>query len=138
MAADKIDDKATTAAAGDQQQQQPPKDTKTTALGEDDEFEDFPVDGASTNSCRSLLSRTSEQRGPKKLTKRLADWPEDQTEAAQGSGQTKHLWEESWDDDDTTDDFSTQLKCVDSCFLATCRPDDDDGALAIKVEANCA
>ncbi|KAK2590848.1 26S proteasome complex subunit [Conoideocrella luteorostrata] len=54
---------------------------KTTALGEDDEFEDFPVD----------------------------DWPEEQTEAAQNS-ETKHLWEESWDDDDTTDDFSAQLK----------------------------
>jgi hypothetical protein len=40
-----------------------------------------------------------------------ADWPEDQTEAAQGrDGEAKHLWEESWDDDDTTDDFSTQLK----------------------------
>ncbi|OAA73037.1 DSS1/SEM1 family protein [Akanthomyces lecanii RCEF 1005] len=82
MAADKIDDKTTTTAAAGDQQQQPPKETKATALGEDDEFEDFPVD----------------------------DWPEDQTEAAQGSGQTKHLWEESWDDDDTTDDFSTQLK----------------------------
>ncbi|KAG6041442.1 26S proteasome complex subunit [Claviceps citrina] len=65
--------------------EQPSEDKKpeqtTTALGEDDEFEDFPVD----------------------------DWPEEQTEAAQ-SGETKHLWEESWDDDDTTDDFSTQLK----------------------------
>ncbi|OAA53321.1 DSS1/SEM1 family protein [Cordyceps fumosorosea ARSEF 2679] len=81
MATEKTDDKPTATAATEQ----PPKDTKATALGEDDEFEDFPVD----------------------------DWPEDQTEAAQGSnGQTKHLWEESWDDDDTTDDFSTQLKCV--------------------------
>ncbi|KAM3504619.1 hypothetical protein MY11210_008290 [Beauveria gryllotalpidicola] len=79
MTADKTDDKTTNAAG---EQQQPPKETKAAALGEDDEFEDFPVD----------------------------DWPEDQTEAAQGSGQTKHLWEESWDDDDTTDDFSTQLK----------------------------
>ncbi|ATY65871.1 DSS1 SEM1 family [Cordyceps militaris] len=78
MTAEKTDDKPTT-AAGDQQ---PPKETKAAALGEDDEFEDFPVD----------------------------DWPEDQTEAAQSSGQTKHLWEESWDDDDTTDDFSAQLK----------------------------
>ncbi|KAK3181901.1 26S proteasome complex subunit [Lecanicillium sp. MT-2017a] len=58
------------------------KETKAAALGEDDEFEDFPVD----------------------------DWPEDQTEAAQGNSETKHLWEESWDDDDTTDDFSQQLK----------------------------
>ncbi|KAJ3541001.1 hypothetical protein NM208_g4808 [Fusarium decemcellulare] len=55
---------------------------KPAALGEDDEFEDFPVD----------------------------DWPEDQTEAAKTGGETKHLWEESWDDDDTSDDFSTQLK----------------------------
>ncbi|KAI9899802.1 hypothetical protein N3K66_006263 [Trichothecium roseum] len=55
------------------------------ALGEDDEFEDFPSE----------------------------DWPEEQTEAAQkgSSGDaTKHLWEESWDDDDTNDDFSQQLK----------------------------
>ncbi|OAR01940.1 hypothetical protein LLEC1_05888 [Akanthomyces lecanii] len=81
MATDKIEDK-TAAAATVTGEQQPPKEIKSTALGEDDEFEDFPVD----------------------------DWPEDQTEAAQGSGQTKHLWEESWDDDDTTDDFSTQLK----------------------------
>ncbi|KEY72363.1 hypothetical protein S40285_09166 [Stachybotrys chlorohalonatus IBT 40285] len=64
-------------------EQKPEEKEKTAvALGEDDEFEDFPVD----------------------------DWPEDQTEAAQGSGETKHLWEESWDDDDTSDDFSQQLK----------------------------
>ena len=46
-----------------------------------------------------------------------ADWPEEQTEAAQkgSSGDaTKHLWEESWDDDDTNDDFSQQLKYVSS------------------------
>jgi hypothetical protein len=41
------------------------------------------------------------------------DWPVEQTEAAQGGEDaSKHLWEESWDDDDTNDDFSTQLKCV--------------------------
>ncbi len=42
----------------------------------------------------------------------LADWAEEETEAAGGSGTTQHLWEESWDDDDTSDDFSAQLKCV--------------------------
>jgi 26 proteasome complex subunit DSS1 len=77
---------AETKAAPADQQQPPSLDkpaTTAAALGEDDEFEDFPVE----------------------------DWPEDQTEAAQGrSGEAKHLWEESWDDDDTTDDFSTQLK----------------------------
>lgn len=47
-----------------------------------------------------------------KLTHRT-DWPEDQTEAAaqqQEGGESKHLWDESWDDDDTSDDFSQQLK----------------------------
>ncbi|KAL2203853.1 hypothetical protein CC79DRAFT_1400114 [Sarocladium strictum] len=64
--------------------EQKPAEKAPAALGEDDEFEDFPVDSL--------------------------DWPDEQTEAAQRSGDTKHLWEESWDDDDTTDDFSTQLK----------------------------
>ncbi|KAH7039695.1 DSS1/SEM1 family-domain-containing protein [Microdochium trichocladiopsis] len=62
---------------------------KTNApLEEDDEFEDFPVE----------------------------DWPAEETEAAatatgDAAGTTTgHLWEESWDDDDTTDDFSAQLR----------------------------
>jgi hypothetical protein len=38
------------------------------------------------------------------------DWDEEEAEGAGQSGTTKHLWEESWDDDDTTDDFSTQLR----------------------------
>lgn len=42
----------------------------------------------------------------------MLDWEQEETEAAGGSGTTKHLWEESWDDDDTSDDFSAQLKCV--------------------------
>jgi hypothetical protein len=40
------------------------------------------------------------------------DWEAEETEAAGGSGTTQHLWEESWDDDDTSDDFSAQLKYV--------------------------
>ncbi|PNS19766.1 hypothetical protein CAC42_7733 [Sphaceloma murrayae] len=69
--------------------------TNPTQLEEDDEFEDFPVE----------------------------DWPADQelgaqTASAQGVAQsgpggqpaTTHLWEESWDDDDTSDDFASQLK----------------------------
>ncbi|KAK8196602.1 26S proteasome complex subunit [Zalaria obscura] len=50
-------------------------------LEEDDEFEDFPVE----------------------------DWPEEEELGASGAAKT-HLWEESWDDDDTSDDFSAQLK----------------------------
>jgi hypothetical protein len=45
------------------------------------------------------------------------DWPDNETEAAaqaaSGGESSKHLWEESWDDDDTSDDFSAQLKYVD-------------------------
>lgn len=35
-------------------------------------------------------------------------------EDAEGSGErgNTHLWEESWDDDDTSEDFSKQLKSV--------------------------
>jgi hypothetical protein len=43
------------------------------------------------------------------------DWTAEETEAATGGAggeTTTHLWEESWDDDDTSDDFSTQLKYV--------------------------
>ncbi|MCJ1459766.1 hypothetical protein MMC28_010145 [Mycoblastus sanguinarius] len=53
------------------------------ALEEDDEFEDFPLD----------------------------DWPNEDSEVHPGSENgTTHLWEESWDDDDTSEDFSKQLK----------------------------
>jgi len=57
-----------------------PKSQKAaTALEEDDEFEDFPVE----------------------------DWTEEDTEVP---GDNTHLWEDSWDDDDTSEDFSAQLK----------------------------
>ncbi|GAB7350947.1 hypothetical protein MBLNU459_g1454t1 [Dothideomycetes sp. NU459] len=61
---------------------QPLAPQKTAAqLEEDDEFEDFPVE----------------------------DWPAEEELGASGAG-TTHLWEESWDDDDTSDEFSAQLK----------------------------
>ncbi|KAK5137375.1 26S proteasome complex subunit [Meristemomyces frigidus] len=49
-------------------------------LEEDDEFEDFPIE----------------------------DWAKEEEVGAQANN--THLWEESWDDDDTSDDFSVQLK----------------------------
>ncbi|KXT17761.1 hypothetical protein AC579_3651 [Pseudocercospora musae] len=62
-------------------QEKPLQPQKAAAqLEEDDEFEDFPVE----------------------------DWAKEE-EVGQQAGNT-HLWEESWDDDDTTDEFSTQLK----------------------------
>ncbi|KAH7130753.1 26 proteasome-like protein complex subunit Sem1 [Dendryphion nanum] len=61
--------------------EQPKEQQKPAAqLEEDDEFEDFPIE----------------------------DWTEDDTQVPAG-GNT-HLWEESWDDDDTSDDFSVQLR----------------------------
>jgi len=37
----------------------------------------------------------------------VEDWTQEDTEVA---GDNTHLWEESWDDDDTSEDFSAQLK----------------------------
>jgi 26 proteasome complex subunit DSS1 len=41
------------------------------------------------------------------LTMWMADWTQEDTEVP---GDNTHLWEESWDDDDTSEDFSAQLK----------------------------
>ncbi|KAI0204919.1 DSS1/SEM1 family-domain-containing protein [Astrocystis sublimbata] len=87
---DKPADKAATASETKPEQAAQPK--PAAALEEDDEFEDFPVE----------------------------DWPAEETESAaqttaSGNGTTQHLWEESWDDDDTSDDFSAQLRYV--CFF---------------------
>jgi len=39
------------------------------------------------------------------------DWSKEDELGTAGSGAgTTHLWEESWDDDDTSDEFSQQLK----------------------------
>jgi hypothetical protein len=35
------------------------------------------------------------------------DWTEEETQIPNGN---THLWEESWDDDDTNDDFAVQLR----------------------------
>ncbi|RDL41903.1 putative SEM1 Regulator of exocytosis and pseudohyphal differentiation [Venustampulla echinocandica] len=37
----------------------------------------------------------------------VENWTQDDTEVP---GDNTHLWEESWDDDDTSEDFSAQLK----------------------------
>lgn len=37
----------------------------------------------------------------------VEDWPPEESEMP---GTNAHLWEESWDDDDTNEDFSKQLK----------------------------
>ena len=67
-------------AAGDQTKPLQPSNKPAAQLEEDDEFEDFPVE----------------------------DWAKEEEVGAQGAN--THLWEESWDDDDTSEDFSVQLK----------------------------
>jgi len=42
------------------------------------------------------------------LTQRV-DWTQEEAEVP---ADNTHLWEESWDDDDTSEDFSAQLKSV--------------------------
>ncbi|ORX91976.1 DSS1/SEM1 family-domain-containing protein [Clohesyomyces aquaticus] len=37
----------------------------------------------------------------------VEDWPEEETQLPGGNA---HLWEESWDDDDTNEDFAVQLR----------------------------
>ncbi|RDW76395.1 proteasome regulatory particle lid subunit SEM1 [Aspergillus mulundensis] len=90
-----------------QEASQQPQQQKPTVLEEDDEFEDFPVDGESsarvsdTDPSFSSLNFIS----PLKM-----HWPENETEQATANGNNVHLWEESWDDDDAAEDFSKQLK----------------------------
>lgn len=67
-------------------------------LEEDDEFEDFPVEGKHHTFDTRLLFTTNAR----------TDWQKEEEVGAQAA--TTHLWEESWDDDDTSDDFSAQLK----------------------------
>lgn len=37
----------------------------------------------------------------------LPDWPDAETSLPEGNA---HLWQESWDDDDTNEDFALMLK----------------------------
>lgn len=37
----------------------------------------------------------------------VEDWTEEETQVPGGNA---HLWEESWDDDDTSEDFAVQLR----------------------------
>ncbi|KAH0566086.1 hypothetical protein GP486_000524 [Trichoglossum hirsutum] len=69
----------------------------TATLEEDDEFEDFPLEGVQCLSDSVF-----------KWADKYLDW---ETEGAEVSGGgNAHLWEESWDDDDSSEEFSAQLK----------------------------
>jgi len=70
-------------------------------LEEDDEFEDFPVEGTNAPTVNGRIMQFTDGN--------LLDWTQEDTEVPGGS---THLWEESWDDDDENEDFSKQLKYV--------------------------
>jgi 26 proteasome complex subunit DSS1 len=78
-------------------------------LEEDDEFEDFPVEGTRRTFGAPLVGASSTIADSVRT-----DWAQEDTEVPGG---TTHLWEESWDDDDENEDFSKQLKCVSSRSL---------------------
>ncbi|CAI7610910.1 unnamed protein product [Penicillium glandicola] len=85
--------------------EQPPSQAKPQVLEEDDEFEDFPVEGI--DQPLKCFPRAT------KLILQQPDWPQEEAEQTAGStanGGSEHLWEESWDDDDAAEDFSKQLQ----------------------------
>ncbi|KAH8650090.1 DSS1/SEM1 family-domain-containing protein [Xylariales sp. PMI_506] len=88
-------DKPTTAPAANAEKPEQAQSAQKSAaaLEEDDEFEDFPVEdwpASETEAAAQQESSISENAGP--------------------SAADNHLWEKSWDDDDTSDDFSAQLR----------------------------
>ncbi|KAJ8118616.1 hypothetical protein OPT61_g434 [Boeremia exigua] len=61
-----------------------------------------------TTSSRTSLSRVSRGAAARGGSADVCtDWGEEET---QTHGDKTHLWEESWDDDDTTEDFANQLR----------------------------
>jgi 26 proteasome complex subunit DSS1 len=100
---------AAKSTAGESKPPTPPKEqTPAAKLEEDDEFEDFPSEGmlSSLHSlCFHIYPLELLCDDGRILT--YADWTEENTDLPSGN---THLWEESWDDDDTNDDFSAQLK----------------------------
>lgn len=74
-------------------------------LEEDDEFEDFPVEGK--RQWDPYKGGWVEHWKYKCSRYSVIDWTQ---EDATVPGGTTHLWEESWDDDDENDDFSKALR----------------------------
>lgn len=105
---------------------QPTKEDAIPGLGvleEDDEFEEFPVQGECTHHYPVLsLTRLSQLDPLVVYTFNTSDWDDSQTDLANlaGAGSAgsaaggDKLWEDNWDDDDIEEEFSTQLRFVPS------------------------
>lgn len=135
----KSESSSSTAASAQETSASKPITITSSALEEDDEFEDFPVDGACVQKIvflyfpfiipffsLALLVCFHESRINKALTflnYSLTDWQPEDSEAQTNNGPAQeHLWEESWDDDDAADDFSNQLRyerCENKCLTST-------------------
>lgn len=77
-----------------------------------------PASGAAPQTTKATTTdKSAETKDPKPAAALEEDdefedfpvenWTQEDTEVP---GDNTHLWEESWDDDDTSDDFSAQLK----------------------------
>jgi 26 proteasome complex subunit DSS1 len=66
------------------------------SLEEDDEFEDFPIEGM--HDCIQTITSY--------INSILIDWDDNETKL----DGPETLWEEKWDDDDADDEFSIQLR----------------------------
>ncbi|KAH7330153.1 DSS1/SEM1 family-domain-containing protein [Rhexocercosporidium sp. MPI-PUGE-AT-0058] len=77
-----------------------------------------PASGAAPASKQVATDKSAESAKDSKPTAALEEddefedfpvenWTQEETEVP---GDNTHLWEESWDDDDTSEDFSAQLK----------------------------
>ncbi|GAM87741.1 hypothetical protein ANO11243_057680 [Dothideomycetidae sp. 11243] len=92
----------------------PTSTTTTTALEEDDEFEDFPVeDWPAENDMSASYPSDSSTSTTTTTTAGQQGQGQGQTGQNNGPAAHHHLWEESWDDDDVAtagEDFAAQLK----------------------------
>jgi len=102
---------------------QPTKEDAIPGLGvleEDDEFEEFPVQGkhAHIPSSKSVSYASFITHPVGCCTLKPPDWDDSQTDlanladagAAGSASAGDKLWEDNWDDDDIEDEFSTQLR----------------------------
>jgi 26 proteasome complex subunit DSS1 len=100
---------------------QPPAQPQQQTLIEDDEFEDFPVEDWSAADT-ALPSEKTTAGAASSAAGAGAGSGANAAAAAGAAGQAagnaggdpEHLWEESWDDDDTNEEFTNVLRYVES------------------------
>lgn len=74
-----------------------PTKTEQTLFEEDDEFEEFPVEGMKMGDRDEVCIIQKSHL--------FLDWDEREEDSGD-----RQLWEDNWDDDNVEDDFSCQLR----------------------------